>query len=149
MKKYILLAAFFFFSIIHINAQVELTPDQEAVQRTVIAVFDALSNRDTLKIQSLCTKDIVIVENGIFWNMDTLTQKIVQITAPDFKRINSIDFFDTKVTGNTAWTTYNNQALITKNGNQGSVKWVETTILVKEDNTWKLKVLHSTLVKRS
>lgn len=112
-------------------------------------MFEALSNRDTNEIRTHCTKDILLFENGAIWNLDTLILKTVQNTSADFKRINTIDFINTVVDKNTAWTTYNNQAEITRNGQHVFVKWLETVILVKENKAWKIKVLHSTLIKRN
>ena len=70
-------------------------------------------------------------------------------TAPDFKRINSFDFINTTVDNNTAWVTYNLHSEITRNGKQSTVQWMETVIVIKEKQKWKIKVLHSTLIKRN
>ncbi len=83
------------------------------------------------------------------WNFDTLIQGIKLNQAADFKRINTIEFIATKVNGDIAWATYNNQAEISKNGGHVTVKWLETVILIKDKRMWKIKVLHSTLIKRS
>lgn len=149
MKKYLLVVITFFIVILRSNAQVKLTETQKAVQKSILEVFDALSNRDTSKLKFNCTTDIMVLENGIVWNIDTLIKKICLNTATDFKRINTIDFIDTKINENVAWTTYNNQAEITKEGKHGFVKWLETAILVKEGKIWKIRVLHSTLIMRS
>jgi hypothetical protein len=68
--------------------------------------------------------------------------------ATDFKRINTIDFIKTTVNENTAWTTYNNQAEITSNSKHRVAKWVETVVLVRDKKNWKVKLLHSTPIKR-
>ncbi len=149
MKKYLLAIIVFFISVSCARAQEKLTESQQAVQYTVIKLFDALSNRDTAGIRSHCTPDITLFENGMIWNIDTLIQGIRMNQATDFKRINTIDFIDTKVNKDIAWATYNNQAEVTKNGKHGFIKWMETVILVKEAKGWKIKVLHSTLIKRS
>ena len=67
----------------------------------------------------------------------------------DFKRINSFDFINTTVADNTAWVTYNLHSEITRNGKQATVQWMETVIVIKEKQKWKIKVLHSTLIKRN
>ena len=149
MKKYLLIIPAFFISVSTARSQDQLTESQKAVQHTVIKLFDALSNRDTIALRSACTSDILLFENGQVWNIDTLMQGVRMNQATDFKRINTIDFINTKVEKNIAWTTYNNQADITRNGKHILIKWMETVILVKEEKTWKVKVLHSTLIKRS
>ena len=131
-----------------LQAQQPFTVSQQAVQQTIIKVFDALSNRDSVQLKINCTDDIKFYEYGQTWNMDTLINKAIRLnTAPDFKRINTIDFINTTISKAAAWTTYNNQADIIMNGKKITKKWLETVVLVKEKKRWKIKVLHSTLIK--
>jgi len=128
----------------------QLSKNQEAVQQIVVKMFDALSNRDSTSLKLYCAQDIILFENGQVWNIDTLITKAVLLnTAKDFKRTNSFDFINTKISGNTAWVSYNLRSDITRNGNQGFAHWMETVILVKEKNQWKINLLHSTLIKRN
>ena len=131
-----------------LHAQQHLTVNQQAVQQTVIKVFEALSNRDSVNLKFYCTDDIRLYEYGQSWNMDTLINKAIRLnTATDFKRINTINFINTTISNGAAWATYDNQADIIRNGKQTKLKWIETVVLVKEDKRWKIKVLHSTLIK--
>lgn len=131
-----------------LQAQLPLTSGQQAVQETVIKMFDALSNRDSLQLKLYCAADIALYEYGEAWNLDTLINKAISLnTATDFKRINTINFINTTISNKVAWATYNNQADITMNGKHITKKWLETVVLVKEDKRWKIKVLHSSLIK--
>ena len=147
MKKIIIpILAIYFSTLLH--AQQQLTKEQQEVHQTVIDFFGALSNRDSVSLKNNSTVDILLFENGSIWNADTLILKAVTLnTAKDFKRINSFDFINTTVTDNTAWTTYNLSSEITRNGRQATVQWMETVIVIKEKQKWKIKVLHSTLIK--
>ena len=133
-----------------LQAQQLLTKDQQEVQHTVIKLFDALSNKDSVSLKNCCAADIVLFENGSIWNADTLILKAITLnTAIDFKRVNKFDFINTTVNKNTAWTTYILHSEITRNGKQTTVQWMETVVAVKERKKWKIKVLHSTLIKRN
>ena len=133
-----------------LHAQAQLTASQQAVQQTVIKMFDALSNRDSVSLKNYCASDILLFEYGMTWNIDSLIRKgIIQNQAPDFKRVNSIDFINTTVNKNTAWANYHLHSAITGNGKKGFVEWIETVVLVKEKKTWKIRVLHSSLIKRN
>ena len=113
-------------------------------------MFDALSNRDSVSLKNYCTADITLYEYGQVWNIDTLILKaITQNQAADFKRTNSFDFINTLADKTTAWITYRLQSAITRNGKQEKIQWLETVVLVKERKQWKVKHLHSTLIKRS
>ncbi len=145
-----MIAAACFIIINTLEAQEKLTESQLAVQNSVIKLFDALSNRDSISLKKYCTDDILLFENGAVWNLDTLIRKAIRLNqSADFKRINTIGFIDTNVDKDIAWTTYNNQAEISQNENHRTIQWMETVILVKEGSIWKIKVLHSTLIKRN
>ena len=131
-------------------AQEQLSISQLAVQQTIIKMFDALSNRDSVSLKNYSAADISLYEYGQVWNMDTVILKaITQNQAADFKRTNSFEFINTNVDNTTAWVTYRLQSVIIRDGKQTTVQWLETVVLVKERKQWKVKHLHSTLIKRS
>ena len=149
MKKNILLIILLITSSL-VKAQQLLTKDQQKVQETVVQFFEALSNRDSIAIKKYATADIVLYEYGNVWNADTLIRKAIKLnTASDFKRINTIDFINTTVTKNTAWTSYNLLSEIIKDGKKVTVQWMETVVVLKKKKRWQIKLLHSTLIKRN
>lgn len=149
MKKISLLLITFSISTV-LMAQEQLSTSQQAVQQTVIKMFDALSNRDSISLKAYCLADIALYEYGQIWNIDTLILKAITLNqSTDFKRTNSFDFINTATDKNTAWVTYHLNSTITRDGKEATVKWLETVVLVKERKQWKVKHLHSTLIKRS
>ena len=131
-------------------AQEQLSTNQQAVQQTVIKMFDALSNRDSVSLKLYCTADITLYEYGQVWNIDTLILKAITLNqSADFKRTNSFDFINITTDKTTAWVTYYLNSAITRDGKQATAQWLETVVLVKERKQWKVKNLHSTLIKRS
>ncbi len=133
-----------------LQAQQSTTKSQQAVQQTVVKLFDALSYRDSVSLKAYSTADITLYEYGQVWNIDTLILKaITQNKSADFKRTNSFDFINTMVDKTTAWVTYRLQSVIFKDGKQTTAQWLETVALEKEKKQWKVKHLHSTLIKRS
>ena len=82
--------------------------------------------------------------------MDTLILKAITLNqSADFKRTNSFEFINTRVDKTMALVNYRLQSAITKDGKQATVQWQETAVLAKEKKQWKVKHLHSTLIKRS
>ena len=149
LKKIIILILAIYISTL-LHAQQQLTKDQQEVNQTVINFFEALSNRNSADLKDNCTVDILLFENGSIWNADTLILKAITLnTATDFKRINTFDFINTTVADNTAWVTYNLHSEITRNGKQSTVQWMETVIVIKVKQKWKIRVLHSTLIRRT
>jgi ketosteroid isomerase-like protein len=145
LMKYILILILAIVFNCPLKAQSLLTTDQREVQQTVINIFDALSNRDTVMLNANCTPDILIFENGQVWNIDTMMKAIITLKKlKDYTRINKIEFIHTEIHNDVAWVTYHNQADIAVNGKHQVVKWVETVIMKKENEYWKIKILHST-----
>ncbi len=131
-------------------AQQKTTKDQQIAQQTVINMFEALSMRDTVRLKTYCTTDITLYEYGEIWNLDTLISKaITQNTAADFKRTNTFDFINTRTNKTTAWLTYRLSSIIKMNGKEVTKQWLETVIVEKQKNQWKVKHLHSTLITKS
>ena len=149
MRKTTFLATIIFYVAL-LQAQQITTPGQQAVQQAVIKFFDSLSNRDSVSLKNYSTADITLYEYGQVWNIDTLTLKAITLNqSADFKRTNSFEFINTTADKTTAWVTYRLQSVIVKDGKQSTVQWLETVVLVKERKQWKVKHLHSTLIKRS
>lgn len=149
LKTLRLLIILISFSTLGMAQQVQ-TNDQLNVQKALINFFEALSNKDSVSLKNYCTKDLLLFEYGQVWNLDSLIRKaIVRNTAKDFKRVNTIDFITTTVENKTAWATYNLHSEIIRDNQKVTLYWMETIIAVKERKKWKIRVLHSTLVKRS
>ena len=149
MRSKIILVLVVGFSTV-LRAQPSATKSQQEVQQSVINLFEALSNRDSVSVKRYCTADAAFYEYGEKWTVDTLIAlAITKNKASDFKRLNRLDFVNTTINGNAAWTTYNLQSEITRDGKTQSVHWMETVILVRYEKRWQISVLHSTLIKRS
>lgn len=119
--------------------------EQVAVQQTIKNMFAALSNIDTSSLKTFVTRNVRFYEYGEMWTIDTLIKKILpSIGIPDFKRTNRFEFVNTSIHQKTAWATYYLQSIITRNGKEETVNWMETVVLLKEKNQWKISVLHST-----
>lgn len=122
----------------------------QAVQHVVREVFEALAALDAEKVKSLCTADMMILESGQVWNFDSLVLRINtrKAKAADFKRVNQLDFIETKMEGDAAWVSYFNKASISFGGKTTHVRWLETVVLRKEQEVWKIALLHSTELER-
>lgn len=149
MKKITLLFIILNFSNLVI-AQQAVTKEQRKAQQTVIEMFDALSTRDSISLKKYCTTDISFYEYGEIWDLETLINKaITQNKAVDFNRTNTFDFITTTTEKTTASLTYRLASIIKKDGQEVTKQWLETVILSKQKNQWKVKHLHSTLIKKS
>lgn len=132
-----------------LSAQIRWTTDQQQVQQAVINFFEALSNRDSIELKNCATPDILLLEYGSMWTMDTLINKaITSNTAVDFKRTNQLEFVNTVVRGKMASAIYKLHSHIYRNGQSIHMYWLESIVAVQVKKSWKISVLHSTLLKR-
>lgn len=133
-----------------VAAQDKLSGDQLSVQQTMAGVFESLTNRDSVTLKELCSRDVRFYEYGMTWTIDSLIRRgITENQATDFTRTNSLEFLETAINGQTAWATYRLRSIITRAGKETQVEWLETVVLVKDKKRWLLKVLHSSLLKRT
>ncbi len=130
-------------------AQEQVTKEGLAVQQTIIKLFTALSNRDSAGLRFHSRADVHFYEYGQVWTIDSLIQKVMLVKPADYKRTNSFEFIKTTIEGNTAWVTYYLQSEITRNGKKELVKWMETVVLIKQKEQWKIQLLHSSLISRT
>ena len=148
-RKPTLCLLFILLSLISI-AQTNSTKDKQRLQQTVSDFFDALSARDSNRLKSYAAPDILLFENGAVWNLDSLLLKAIRLnTDPSFKRSNSFSFLSTTIRKTTGWVSYKLVSEFYSNNKQRTAHWMETVIAIKEKGKWKIKVLHSTLIKRT
>jgi ketosteroid isomerase-like protein len=125
-------------------AQTPPTAGQKAVTTTITKLFDAISALDSAQISLYTTRDIVILESGEVWNMDSLNTILKKMKGVSFKRTNELTFVRTEIRGNTAWAVYHNTAHMTMSGQQRDINWLESAVLTKDGDAWKVCLLHST-----
>jgi Domain of unknown function (DUF4440) len=118
--------------------------EQAKVNNTIVAMFKGLADLSIEQIRNSSTDDLIILEHGEVWNMDTIVVKLNEIKALNPVRVNSFDFIKTEVRDQTAWVAYHNKAIITVNGQKVDYHWLESAVLVKQGNDWKVKMLQST-----
>jgi len=118
--------------------------EQQQVQQALLLVFEAFSEGSVAKMEQALTPDVKILETGEVWTLDTVRSYFARPRPADFKRINTLDFFQTEVEGKMAFVSYHNTAAIHANGKDRMVKWLESAVLVKQGKSWRVKMLHST-----
>ena len=148
LKKTIFLCIAIFFTAL-LQGQQLLSKEQQEIQETVVKMFQALSNRDSIALKYYCSPDITFYEYGQIWNIDTLIRKAIAMNqSTDFERTNTFEFINTESNKTSAWITYRLNSIITKDAKKTSIEWLETVVLAKQKRHWKVKHLHSTMIKR-
>lgn len=121
--------------------------EEVKVQQVVHKVFEAFSSGSMVTMEQAVTSDIKILEHGEVWTLDSIRKALNRPRPADFKRINTLEFFQTEVEERMAFVSYYNTANVRANNKDRVVKWLESAVLVKESENWKVKMLHSTRIE--
>lgn len=132
-----------------LQGQQQFSREQQEIQQAVVEMFEALSERDSVALKYYCTPDVTLYEYGQIWNLDTLIRKAITMNqSVDFERTNTFEFIHTESSKTTAWVTYRLNSIIMKDATKIDILWLETVVLAKQRKHWKVKHLHSTLIRR-
>lgn len=120
------------------------TEDHPAFQ-PVKELFAAMSKHDGKTMRETATEDFQLLEHGEDWTMQRLVDA-VQPKGKPYERKNFFSQIRARQIGNVAWISYWNKAEILREGKVRTVIWLESAVMVREDDSWKIQLLHSTRV---
>ncbi len=106
-------------------------------------LFAAMSKHDGKAMQATATEDFQLLEHGEDWTM----QKLIDAVQPKGKPYVRKNFFSqlrARQNGDVAWVSYWNKAEIRRDNTLRIVIWLESAVVVKQDDHWKVQLLHST-----
>lgn len=106
-------------------------------------LFAAMSKHDGKAMRETSTEDFQLLEHGEDWTM----QKLVDAVQPNGKPYERKNFFSqirARQNGDVAWVSYWNKAEIRRESGLRTVVWLESAVMVRENNRWKIQLLHST-----
>ena len=127
--------------ILLVNGSVEAA-DHPAFQ-PVKELFAAMSQHDGKAMQETSTEDFQLLEHGEDWTMQDLVEA-VQPKGKPYERKNFFNQIRARQEGNVAWVSYWNKAEISREGALRTVVWLESAVIVKVNDRWKVQLMHST-----
>lgn len=126
--------------------------DIDSVKGLISKSFqDIWSNLDSTKIKNHHTNDFLLLENGLVWNNDSISNYMIKARIRADKqqlhRINRFNFLKTVHNKSTIWVAYDNFGTwIKESDTLQTAHWLESAVAIKEDGKWKIQQLHSTYV---
>jgi len=106
-------------------------------------LFAAMSKHDGKAMQETSTADFQLLEHGEDWTMRDLVEA-VQPKGKPYVRKNFFSQIRARQEGDVAWVSYWNKAEISREGVLRTVVWLESAVVVKENDRWKVQLMHST-----
>ena len=132
-------------------AQTSAEKEEQEIKDLISNSFQEIfSENKQDRLLAYYTEDFLLLENGEVWDMDIIRNYMEKAAAKDRtrERINSFEFIETKISGNTAWTAYHNKAVFKVDGKVvGEMNWLESATAIRTAEGWKLQMLHSTVVE--
>jgi hypothetical protein len=116
---------------------------QEVPFKAVQDLFSAMSEVNHTKMKNTVTHDFQLLEAGEDWDINQLIQAV---KPSEYSRRNYFSVIRVETSGNFSWVSYWNKATFTKGELVEDVVWLESAVLVKENEKWKIQMLHSTKI---
>lgn len=122
------------------------TGTPEEITEVLTGYFKAIEASDYQKMKDLTTADFIIFENGEVITNDSLINMIKKY--PEVAVKYSFSDIKASVDDKTGFIKYRNHADIVVNDSiKNDINWLESAILIKQDDKWRLHFLHSTVKK--
>ncbi|HXF48537.1 MAG TPA: nuclear transport factor 2 family protein [Verrucomicrobiae bacterium] len=139
----LLLAAIF---VLSCQQRIDVSSEKPKVELALHRFFNAIANYDYQELRNACTADYQLIEDGSFWTVDTLIEAIRPMEG-NVKIVYSFENMNATIEGGIAWLTYKNKAVLTSKEGGENLEWAESAVFRKENNVWKMALLHSTRLK--
>lgn len=117
--------------------------DPKVVEQTLRDYYKAISDREFEKLESLSTKDLVIYEDGLIWNNDSVAKAFNGVNKISFQLVN----LDVKVDCNSARARYMTLAKFEFPDTTFLPKFTESATFIKEKGNWKIEFIHSSPIE--
>ena len=130
-----------------------ITPAEEQIAKDLIqGAFDELwAGLDSTKISTYHTEDFILLEHGEIWDNDRIKTYMRQRSAQTDRpvRTNRMEYILLEKYGESMQIAYHNFAEFTQADTLvGEAQWLESALAVRTEAGWKLKMMHSTRVRK-
>ena len=126
--------------------------ETQAAKDLIQGAFDDLwGGVDSTKILDYHTEDFIILEQGEIWDNNRIKEYMrSQLERPDRpKRLNMMDYISIEKYGNSIQIAYFNDAEFTQQDSVvGNARWLESALAIETEEGWRLKMMHSTRVRK-
>ena len=120
--------------------------DQAQVTETIRSFFAAATAHDLDKLHAVITPDFYAFEAGGRITGDALIDLIKKAHAVGKTYIWTVTEPEVHIDGIMAWVTYINRGSIKDASETKEVSWLESAVLRKEKDNWRIQFFHSTRV---
>ncbi len=124
---------------------VDCPDESESVKKVFYDYFGAVEKKDFDSMSKLITPDFTLFEGGHVWNHDSLVTAFNK--TPDLTIKYTMTDLKVQTDCNSAFIRYVNSGDLTMGEKNVKVTWIESATFRKEQDTWKLAFVHSSVKK--
>jgi hypothetical protein len=106
-------------------------------------LFAGISEFNDFNIKAEVTDDFKLLEDGEVWDIDMLI-KAIKPTGDAYTRRNYFSLINVVSKNDVVWISYWNKATFLMQGKSNDVTWLESVVIIKEKEKWKIQLMHST-----
>jgi ketosteroid isomerase-like protein len=123
-------------------------PDGERMQviESMTAMYSALGRDDSAGLHAVVAPDFHAFDNGKQFSADTLMSLIKALHAAGKVFVWTVTEPEVVVEGKVAWITYVNKGSIQDASGLTALQWLESAVLRKQGDRWRIAFFHSTRV---
>lgn len=118
--------------------------DEVQVTEAVRTMFAALSAENIPKLRAVIAPDFYAFEAGGRITGDALIDLIKKAAGKTY--VWTVNDPEVHIDGSMAWVTYTNRGSIKDASETKNVSWLESAVLRKEKDNWRIQFFHSTRV---
>jgi hypothetical protein len=120
--------------------------DQEKVVEAVRLMYVAATNDDLAQFRAVTSPDFYAFDGGKRMTGDELMGFVKNAHAAGKIYVWQVTEPQVYVDGATAWITYVNRGSLQDSAGKKDLSWLESAVLRKDNDTWRIHFFHSTRV---
>lgn len=118
--------------------------DADQVTEAIRSMFAAMAAGDVAKFRDVTAPDFYAFDVGKRFTRDALMDLITTAQAAGKVYVWTVKEPEVHIDGKIAWITYVNRGSITDASGTKDVTWLESAVLRKEKDMWRIHFFHST-----
>ena len=120
--------------------------DQEKIVEALRQMYVAATNDDLDQFRAVTSPDFFTFDGGMRMSGDELMALIKDAHAAGKVYVWEVTEPQVHIDGQTAWVTYVNRGSLQDAAGKKDLAWLESAVLRKYDDTWRIQFFHSTRV---
>lgn len=130
---------------VHPVAASDTTSDKEKVVDAIRMMFAAMSNDDMDQYREITAPDFYVFDMGKNMTSEQLFGVVKNAHESGMTFSWRVTEPQVYINGQMAWITYVNRGVIQNGTEKQELTWLESAVLLKTDNAWRILFLHSSV----